>query len=396
MDKMKIFHGQAVRIVFTTILTLGLSISLQSVLAAWTAPASAPPGGNVSRPILASSTVNQIISGGGGLGVVGNISANKGAFTGVDVNTGWVPAQQISINSNQIWKSMTAGDSNLYLQYSCEGCGTIIGDGAGGMNNLTVRGMVEIMNDNADNQLRFHDPSDYLYSMGIDRSDGGKFKIGNGGNIGDQNAIVIDTSGRVGIGTGAPNAPLHVMNGIRSDIFFFDTNEGNGWLYLRDSDGGAYRNMAVGDFWTSGIAYLQGSTRFASFPSCASLRTDANGWLVCGAATGATVDFSIAGTSWSISSCPGAWSAVSPQPEPVAAAKAVILNCNNSDRYYPTIYNSAQSVHYGSFYGHVRDGDQSAFSGTLITPVDANGDFSIYIPGGHCGTITCRTLSYIY
>ena len=43
-------------LIFSIILTLGLSISLGSLLAAWTAPASAPPEGNIAAPINASDT----------------------------------------------------------------------------------------------------------------------------------------------------------------------------------------------------------------------------------------------------------------------------------------------------------------------------------------------------
>ncbi|MBW2562399.1 MAG: hypothetical protein JRE40_16325, partial [Deltaproteobacteria bacterium] len=49
------------------ILTLGLSISFQSLLAAWTAPTATPPDGNVGEPIN-SGPGNQIKTGGLGLG----------------------------------------------------------------------------------------------------------------------------------------------------------------------------------------------------------------------------------------------------------------------------------------------------------------------------------------
>jgi hypothetical protein len=43
-------------LIFSIILTLGLSISIGSLLAAWTAPFSDPPDGNISAPINVSST----------------------------------------------------------------------------------------------------------------------------------------------------------------------------------------------------------------------------------------------------------------------------------------------------------------------------------------------------
>jgi len=60
-------------LVISIILTLGLSISFQSLLAAWQAPSQSPPNGNVSAPIYADSAVNQTIST-GGLTVAGGVS----------------------------------------------------------------------------------------------------------------------------------------------------------------------------------------------------------------------------------------------------------------------------------------------------------------------------------
>ncbi|MFA4833449.1 MAG: hypothetical protein WC619_01210 [Patescibacteria group bacterium] len=44
-------------LIFSIILTLGLSISLGSLLAAWTAPASSPPEGNIASPINTGATL---------------------------------------------------------------------------------------------------------------------------------------------------------------------------------------------------------------------------------------------------------------------------------------------------------------------------------------------------
>ncbi|MDD5295041.1 MAG: hypothetical protein PHP21_03995 [Patescibacteria group bacterium] len=43
-------------LIFSIILTLGLSISLGSLLAAWTAPAGNPPEGNIATPINRGAT----------------------------------------------------------------------------------------------------------------------------------------------------------------------------------------------------------------------------------------------------------------------------------------------------------------------------------------------------
>jgi hypothetical protein len=89
-----------------------------------------------------------------------------------------------------------------------------------GLRNLMIE------SDDQDSWISFHDPNHYIYSMGIDKSDGGKFKINTGGALGDVNHFVMDYSGNIGIGTTMPQAKLHVSTGaiLASDPNYGDIN----------------------------------------------------------------------------------------------------------------------------------------------------------------------------
>ncbi len=67
-------------------------------------------------------------------------------------------------------------------------------------NQLEVNGDIEIVSDDADSKLRFHDPDDGWYSMGIDQTDGGNFKINFGSDIGETDQFTLSPDGNVTIG----------------------------------------------------------------------------------------------------------------------------------------------------------------------------------------------------
>ena len=83
-----------------------------------------------------------------------------------------------------------------------------------------------IESEDADSWLTFHDPGDQWYSLGIDKSDNGKFKINNGGNVGDASHFAMTNNGFVGIGTSSPETKLHVSNGsiMASDPTYSNIN----------------------------------------------------------------------------------------------------------------------------------------------------------------------------
>ncbi len=100
-----------------------------------------------------------------------------------------------SITNNFVSKAWINGRNGDAYFAGNVGIGTTTPD-----NKLEVNGAIEIQVDDADCKLRFHDPGQYWYSMGIDRDDGGKFKINYGGDIGVGNNFVMNTDGYIGIG----------------------------------------------------------------------------------------------------------------------------------------------------------------------------------------------------
>ncbi len=106
------------------------STSVQTFLAGGTGDSHInASGGNVSIGHLAPAAK---------LDVYGSI-LGRGTVT---VNEGWSPAQALTLSSNQIYKSVTTGDTSMYLQYSCEGCAVVVGDNSGATNNLIVYGSI--------------------------------------------------------------------------------------------------------------------------------------------------------------------------------------------------------------------------------------------------------------
>ncbi len=82
----------------------------------------------------------------GSVSSTGAVSAGSVSTTGamtagtLTVNSGWNPAQAITINSNDIFKSSPAADPNIYMQWSNPGGGVQIGGQTGATNNLAVIG----------------------------------------------------------------------------------------------------------------------------------------------------------------------------------------------------------------------------------------------------------------
>ncbi len=71
---------------------------------------------------------------------------------------------------------------------------------------------IEIIGNDNDSWLTFHDPGNVWYSMGIDYSDGRKLKINYGGIVGDSDHFVMDSIGRIGFGVSSPSEMLHLKS----------------------------------------------------------------------------------------------------------------------------------------------------------------------------------------
>lgn len=163
----------AIYFLVTIFLTFGLTVSLQSILAAWSNPTQTPVNGNPPGPVFSQSTVAQLITGGGGLGVQGPLAGTSGFFSG-----------NVGIGANP-----QAGN-RLYIYENNPGTNGVSigienGDTGGGRWGIGV----------ADEQP----PSGM----------GGSFYIADANAVGNHR-LVIDRNGNVGIGTWTPSAKLEI------------------------------------------------------------------------------------------------------------------------------------------------------------------------------------------
>jgi len=94
-------------------------------------------------------------------------------------------------------------DQGLFGLWTSEGSNVfaITQLGNVGIRTTNPEQSLEIVNNDEDVAIRFHDPGDKWYTFGIDRSDELKFKIDEGGFLGTTNRLTIDSLGNIGIGT---------------------------------------------------------------------------------------------------------------------------------------------------------------------------------------------------
>jgi hypothetical protein len=206
----------------TISLIFGISVLLfccAFLVFAWTEPSVSPPGGNVPAPINTGSSSqtktgdlvipNLYLNATGNEGNIYRINQLIG-YNDIFIKGNSLETAPVYIAGSQV-SFYTGGAERIRITSGGNvGIGTTNPD-----NKLEVNGSIEIQVDDADNKLRFHDPGQYWYSVGIDRSDSGKFKINRGGNIGDNNDFTLTTGGNVGIGTTNPTQKLDVVGYVK-------------------------------------------------------------------------------------------------------------------------------------------------------------------------------------
>ena len=235
-------------IFIAVLLTLGLSISLQSLLAAWTSPTSAPSNSNVSAPINVSSTA-QIKAASIGIGV-GLTSPNSllhvyqtsGNNAEIDIQSiagasnYWGIYQDRTTQDLRFWNNSAPGDKNVLTIKSNGNVG--IGTTGPGEKLQIDDGNIKFFTkedsggSNWNHFIVFTDDADRVSGkMNIQRTSWGgaphtmTFSVGN--DAGPTEVMSLLHSGNVGIGTASPADNLHVHTGSNTRIRMTNTNTGS-------------------------------------------------------------------------------------------------------------------------------------------------------------------------
>ncbi len=248
-------------------LTLGLSISLQSLLAAWTPPSAAPPNGNVTEPLYTatlSDPVNQTK-----YGILNLIDG----FT-VDTNTLVVDA-----TGNKVGIGMN--DPNVKLTIGTKGGnvanGTIASFYNGDETTLKVLAVANTNGTGAHMQLMENNPNLYGFDTWYDTGNN-MLLIDSYVNNTKTNIIDITTAGNVGIGAVNPNARLTVKTNTAFNQFSLIT-EGviaGGWARGADMQ---YYESAAPTTLHRGFAYgMYGSGDTLTGTYFSSVKDDAAPW----------------------------------------------------------------------------------------------------------------------
>jgi len=208
--------------------------------------------------------------GGGAVSAVANGANNRVAtFTSADALNG---EANLTFDGSTlaVTGDLNVGSGDLFVDDSSGRVG--IGIGTSPVNLLHVKGDNSITNQNSggaasitveqdgtgDAALNFLLTGVQRYIVGIDNSDGDKFKIQTGGTslsldagTARQPGFAMDTNGNVGIGTTNPQANLHITSGDSGDAVLIleadtDNNLETDQPYIVFEQDGGVQNSAVG------------------------------------------------------------------------------------------------------------------------------------------------------
>ena len=108
------------------------------------------------------------------------------------------------------------------------------------------------------------------YAMGIDNSDGDKFKISSGGTLGSDDLLTIKNDGRVGIGTTDPNAMIHIIqsqDGAQNEAgnaLRIESSNNNSWWNIGTDNDASNAELAIQFKNTTGGGYLNATANIVN------------------------------------------------------------------------------------------------------------------------------------
>lgn len=119
------------------------------------------------------------------------LAFDKPYYVGLSVNGGTLSSPLIPLSVSPYARSVVGSDNKFPASGQ-----VVVGGGDWQTDKVLIKkGGLEIQNDDADNQIRFHDPNNNHYYIGTDKSDANIFKIGTGAVVGDNDFISVDYNG---------------------------------------------------------------------------------------------------------------------------------------------------------------------------------------------------------
>lgn len=175
------------------------------------------------------------------------------------------------VSSGQWWEAGVNGTGGYHIRRTAVAASglEITTGGNMGIGTTAPAQLMELYRENLDVAIRFHDPGDAHFAVGIDQSDGRKFKINYGASVGDANHFTMTNGGLVGILTNSPNQALDVNGDVNSSNGYRIGNGAASGNYLR-GNGTRFVSSAIqpGDIPAGSGNYIQnqwGGNQSANF-----------------------------------------------------------------------------------------------------------------------------------